>query len=485
MQGGPWNVPGLLFIIGWLIILVGLAMLVPMATDLAADHHDWAAFAWAAAIALFLGGLLVLGNRRPDLHLGLRAVFMLTSLSWVAVALVATLPLQLGSYRLSFTDAIFEVVSGLTTTGATVIVGLDAAPPGLLLWRALLQGLGGVGIILMGMVLLPFLRVGGMQLFRTESSDRSEKLLPTTGAIVARIVLVYLTLIGLCLLALLAVGVDLFDAVVHSLTAVATGGFSTKDASVGGLANPAAEWIIVLFMLIGGLPMLRIIALLQGRPGLLVRDPQIHLFLALCLATTALFTIILLAQQRAPLPALRSGAFHAVALLTTTGYATEDYMLWGAPAVGLALGIMVLGGCTGSTAGGIKMFRILILSRATLHYIQQLFLPSRVHRLRFNDRPVDPEIVFAVLAFVFLFIGSWGGVTVLLALLGLDLVTAVSAAASALANVGPGLGDVIGPAGSFRDLGDPAKWLLTFAMLLGRLEFFTVLVLFHPAFWRR
>jgi trk system potassium uptake protein TrkH len=485
MQGGAWNVTGLLFIIGWLVILVGLAMLVPMAADLAAANRNWAAFAWAAAIAVFCGGLLVLGNRRRGLDLGLRSVFLLTSLSWVAVALVATLPLQLGFYRLSFTDALFEVVSGLTTTGATVIVGLDTAPPGLLLWRALLQGLGGVGIILMGIVLLPFLRVGGMQLFRTESSDRSEKLLPTTGATVTRIVLVYVALLILCLLALLAVGVDLFDAAAHSLTAVATGGFSTKDASVGGLANPAAEWVIVLFMLIGGLPMLRIIALLQGRPSLFLRDAQIRLFVALCAAATLVFTVILLVQDRPPLHALRAGTFHAVALITGTGYATEDYMQWGPPAVGVALGIMVLGGCTGSTTGGIKMFRILILWRATLHYIQQLFLPNRVHRLRFNDRPVDPEIVFAALAFVFLFIGSWGVVTVLLALLGLDLVTAVSAAASALANVGPGLGDIIGPAGSFKNLNDPAKWLLTFAMLLGRLEFFTVLVLFHPAFWRR
>jgi trk system potassium uptake protein TrkH len=346
--------------------------------------------------------------------------------------------------------------------------------------------MGGVGIIVMAIVFLPFLRVGGMQLFRTESSDRSEKLFPSTAAMVRRILAVYLLLVIACAVALRLCGLSLFDAVIHAFTTISTGGFSTRDSSVAGFANPAAEWVIVLFMLMGGLPFLRLIALLQGRPQLFLRDSQIRLYLLVALAATALLALwLILHDQREWHAALRAAAFNAVSVMTTTGFATEDYIRWGEPAVALFLALTIVGGCTGSTAGGIKMFRFEILWTSAQLYLSSLFLPNRVARPRYAGKPLDNEIIVAVLSFVFFFIGSWGVLTVALAAIGLDLVTAVSGAATALANVGPGLGERIGPAGNFASLPDAAKWLLTFAMLLGRLEFFTVLVLFHPAFWRR
>ena len=472
--------------VGWLLLLLAGAMVLPMAVDLADGHPDWKGFAGGVLLTSFVGVALLLATRGPLPPIDLRTGFLLTSLTWAAVAWFATLPFELGSVDLSVTDAVFETVSGLTTTGATVIVGVDAAPRGLLLWRSLLQFVGGAGIVLIGLVMLPFLRIGGMQLFRTESSDKSDKLLPSTGALVARLLGVYLVLVTACTIALTTVGLDLFDAVNHAMTAVSTGGFSTRDASIGAFANPAVEWVLILFMLLGALPFVRFLAILQGRGRLFWQDGQIRVFIGIVLAVASALTAWLVFGLGRPLPeAFRAALFNSVSVITTTGFVSEDYQLWGAPVLGLFLAITVLGACTGSTAGGIKVFRVQILWTASLLYVQSSILPSRVTRPRYAGRPIDQELIGSVLSFVFFFIGSWGVFTVLLSALGLDLLTAVSGAATALANVGPGLGEIIGPAGNFQSLRDPAKWLLVLAMLLGRLEFFTLLVVLHPAFWRR
>lgn len=472
--------------IGWLLVVLAATMLLPLLADLLQGSRDWQGFFLSAAASLFVGVTLLLGCRHEGGPLDLRAAFLLTTLTWVAVAAFGSLPFHFGTTRLSFTDAVFETVSGLTTTGSTVMTGLDTAPRGILLWRSILQLLGGIGIIVVALVMLPFLRVGGMQLFRTESSDRSEKLLPHTGSMVSRLLTVYLGLALLCTLALRACGLDLFDAVNHAFTAVSTGGFGTRDASVGAFANPAAEWVLILFMFLGALPFMRYVAFLQGRPDMLWRDSQVRLLLALCLlAAAGLAAWQVAGAGRAPLEALRASLFAVVSVITTTGFATEDYQLWGAPALAVFLALTVMGGCTGSTSGGIKMFRFEILWVSATLYVQSLILPSRVTRPRYGGRPLDNEIIIAVLSFVFFFMGTWGMFSVVLGALGLDLVTAITAAATALANVGPGLGGVIGPAGNFQPLSDSVKWVLTLAMLMGRLEFFTLLVLLHPAFWRR
>ena len=475
-----------LYAVGWLLVVLALAMLVPAAVDAARGEPEWRAFVGSAAITLFFGTLLVLSCQGPHREPQVRTAFLLTSLTWLAVALFGSLPFQIGEANLSLTDAVFETMSGITTTGSTVIVGLDRAPPGLLLWRSLLQLLGGIGIVLISVVMLPFLRIGGMQLFRSESSDRSAKLLPSMRALMGRILLAYLVLVAACTVALDIVGMDFFDAFNHACAAISTGGFSTRDSSVGGFQIPAAEWVLVLFMVAGSLPMVRFVALAQGRSDLFLGDSQIRLFLAFVLIATALLTgWLVLALDRPLHEALRLAGFNAVSVISTTGFATADYQLWGAPAIALFLAITVVGGCTGSTAGGIKTFRFEILWLSARLYVTSLFLPSRVARPRYEGRPVDPEVINGVLSFVFFFIGSWGLFTVVLGALGLDLVTAISGSATALANVGPGLGPVIGPAGNFAPLSDPVKWTLTLAMLLGRLEFFTLLVLLHPTFWRR
>jgi trk system potassium uptake protein TrkH len=475
-----------MFVIGWLLLPLGVAMLVPAIADFSTGSENWQAFTGASAFTIFTGVLLVLSLRRPDVDLQFRGVFLLTTLSWVMLCAFAALPLHLGRLHLSLTDAVFEAMSGLTTTGATVIVGLDDAPKGVLLWRAMLCFIGGAGIIVMAIVLLPFLRVGGMQLFRSESSDRTEKLFPSTATMVSRILVAYVVLIILCTLALTAAGMSLFDAVSHAMPALATAGFSTRDASVGGFHNPTAEWIIMLFMLMGGLPLARFVALAQGRGDLVWHDSQIRLYLLVCGLVTLVLTLWLVAWQGRSLDdAARAASFSAVSIITTTGFVVEDYQLWGPPAVTLFLALTIIGGCTGSTTGGIKMFRFEILWTAARIYLINLFLPNRVARPRYAGKPIDNEIIFAVLSFVFFFIGTWGLLTVLLGAMGLDIVTAISATATALANTGPGLGHLVGPAGTFAPLSDQVKWVLTFAMLLGRLEFFTVLVLLHPAFWRR
>lgn len=475
-----------LYAVGWLLVVLAATMLLPAAVDAAADHPDAVGFFLGAAVTLFFGIALILSCQAPHPKPQVRTAFLLTSASWVAVTFFGAVPFQLSELGLSFTDAVFETMSGITTTGSTVITGLDQAPPGVLLWRSLLHLLGGIGIVVISIVILPFLGIGGMQLFRTESSDRSAKLLPSMRALMGRLLQVYLGLVLACTVALNIAGMTFFDAFNHACATISTGGFSTRDASVGGFANAAVDWIIIVFMIAGALPMVRFVAILHGRPELFWKDSQIRLFLMfVSIATLVLTGWLALGLDRPPLEALRYAMFNAVSVMTTTGFATTDYQLWGAPAVALFLALTIVGGCTGSTTGGIKTFRFELLWLSARLYLASLFLPSRVALPRYESRRVDPEVINGVLSFVFFFMGAWGLFTVILGALGLDLVTAISGAATALANVGPGLGDTIGPAGNFKSLSDTVKWVLTLAMLLGRLEFFTLLVLLHPGFWRR
>lgn len=482
------SIPGLptvCYALGWQLLILACAMLAPLALDLAASNPDWLGFAGSAAACLFVGLALVLASRRRHHELSLRAAFILTTASWFVVAAFSALPFVLGRYQLSVTDSLFEAVSGLTTTGATVLVGLDLAPPGLLLWRSLLQWIGGIGIVVMALVLLPFLRIGGMQLFRSESSDRTDKVLPTTAGFVIRLMMIYLGITGAVVIALQFAGLDFFEALNHALTAVATGGFSTRDASIAAFHSRAVEVVLLLAMIAAALPYSRYVALISGRHDLFLRDTQIRRFLLfLAVVSILLAAWLVVTNRRSPDEALLKASFAVVSVVTTTGFVVEDWSAWGEAMVPLFLLLTVVGGCTGSTAGGIKIFRFEILWLAARHYLALLFVPRRVTSPHYDGRPVAPEVVLAVAAFVFLFALSWAVFTILLGFVGLDLVTAVSAAATALANVGPGLGDIIGPAGNFRPLEDSAKWLLILAMLLGRLEFFTLLVLLHPGFWR-
>lgn len=473
------------FIIGLLLAAVAGGMLLPALADLASGHRDWQVFVASALVTGFIAGALILTNRGDLPPLSVKQAFLLTSLSWLALTGFAALPFAFSELDLSYTDAFFEAMSGLTTTGATILTGLDSAPPGILLWRALLQWFGGIGIIVMAISVLPMLNVGGMQLFRLESSDTSEKILPRTAQIAGSITRLYFAITLACVIAYSLAGMSLFDAVAHAMTTIATGGFSTRDGSLGAF-DPHVAMVAVVFMLLSSLPFVAYLQLVNRKFDKFMQDAQIRTFVLLALvATLSMWAYQLSLGIAEPGSALLAAAFNTTSILSGTGYATTDYGAWGPFAVGLFFVLTFIGGCAGSTACGLKIFRLQVIFKAGWRYIRQLTLPNGVFVIRYNGRVLDDDVANSVVAFVLIFILSFSAVAVSLSLMGLAPVTALSAAAAAIANVGPGLGPEIGPTGTYAGLPDRAKWVLSFGMLLGRLEFLTVLVMFSPSFWRR
>ena len=462
-----------------------MVMIVPAAADAIVGNPDWQVFAVAAGVTLFIGVSLVLTSRAGGAQLSVRQAFILTTLSWIVLTAFAALPFAFSQLDLSITDAFFEAMSGITTTGATVIVNLDSAPPGLLLWRALLQWLGGIGIIVMALAVMPLLRVGGMQLFRMESSDQSEKALPRAAQVAAVIGGIYFALTAIWAVALWFAGMNGFDAIAHSMTTIATGGYSTYDGSVGHFDSALIDVIITLGMIVGSLPFLLYLMAIQGKPGALMRDSQVQWFLTV-LAIIVVVTAgwLWLRNGLEPVQALRFASFNVVSIMTGTGYVTDGFDQWGSFAIPLFFFVMFIGGCAGSTTCGIKIFRFQVLYAAAKTQFQNLAQPHGVFIPYYNRNPIPDEVISSVLSFFFVFLATFAALAVSLAFLGLDFLTSVSAAASAISNVGPGLGPIIGPDGNYTSLPDAAKWLLSAGMLLGRLELFTVMVLFTRAFWR-
>ncbi len=477
----------ILLVIGILLATLGLAMMLPAAIDLAVGNPDWQVFGTASGLTLFIGMALWFANRGFTGDLNMQQAFLLTTLSWAALVTFAAIPFALSpSMQMSYTDAFFEAMSGLTTTGSTVIVGLDAAPPGILAWRALLQWLGGVGIIVMAIAVLPMLRVGGMQIFRLESSDTSEKILPRAQAIVGSIVALYVGLTAICAACYWLFGMPFAHAVAHAMTTIATGGYSTSDLSLARWDAPGVQYTSVVFMLLASLPFALYLQALAGKPGIVVRDAQVRgFFMVAALVTGVLAAYLITANLMSGEAAFRAAAFNGISILTGTGYATHDYHAWGTFSVGVFFFAMFIGGCAGSTSCGIKIFRFQVIEAAARTHVQRIVHPHGVFTARYNRRPVPREVISSVMSFVFLFLSLFALMAIALSLLGLDSITAWSSAATALANVGPGLGPTVGPAGSFQTLPDAAKWILSAGMLLGRLELFTVLVLFLPSFWRQ
>lgn len=470
------------------ILLTGLAvlMLVPAMVDLAYDDSDWLVF-WASSIATgFFGIAMILANRRPNMTLNVRQAFLLTTVSWVLLSVFAALPFRFAKISLSYAGSFFEAASGLTTTGSTVLVGLDTMAPGILLWRALLQYIGGLGIIVVAIAVLPLLRVGGMQLLRTESSDRMEKVLPRAREITTATGLIYFLLSVVCAFGYWFGGMSGFDSILHAMTTISTGGFSTSDSSLAKWSGSSLiMWNSIVFMIIGALPFMLYLRLLKGSPLDLFKDEQVRLFIVIIVVLTLSCTYWLVVQGDGPIwSSFEHAAFNIVSVLTTTGYMSQDYMLWGVYPVVLFAIILSFGGCTGSTTGGVKMLRFVIVWEMLKNYIRQLVTPHGVFQQRFNGRPVPPDVPLAVVAFLAAYFVILGIITLLIAAHGIDPLTSYSAAVACLANIGPGLGEIVGPAGNFRALPDSVIWILSFAMILGRLELFTVLVLFTRHFWR-
>ena len=479
------DVRPVLFIVGILLATLGGAMLLPACFDLATGNPDWIVFILSSIITLFFGGALTFASRRETEELTIRQAFVLTTMSWLSLAVFGAIPFVLSSLNMTLADAFFESMSGLTTTGSTVLSGLDNAPAGILVWRGLMQWLGGIGIIVMALAILPMLKVGGMQLFRVEAFDTSEKILPKATQISGSLTIIYVFFTALCFFGYHMTGMPLFDAFVHSMTTIATGGYSTHDLSIGFYNNVYVEINGMIFMILGSVPFLLFLKAVNSGSLQLFKDQQVRAFLLLVVMFVLILSIQLaLTTSQDFSTALRYASFNIISVMTGTGYSSIDYTVWGAFTSSMMFLVMFIGGCSGSTSCGIKVFRFQIVFAAIGYRIKTLIFPNGIFSVNYNDRPVPPQVTTSVMSFLFLFVVSFFVVSILLQLMGLDSITAMSAAGTALANVGPGLGEIVGPAGNFAKLPETAKWLLSFTMLLGRLELFAVLVLFIPSFWR-
>ncbi len=473
------------FIIGIFLITLAISMAIPMLTLLIFEHpEDLTAFLWSSLITLVAGLALVIPGRPQNAQLRPRDMYLLTTGSWTLVCAFAALPLMLIAH-ISYTDAVFETMSGITTTGSTVLTGLDSMSPGILIWRSMLQWLGGIGFIGMAVAILPLLRVGGMRLFQTESSDWGEKVMPRSHMAAKYLLLVYVAITLLGVLAYWAAGMEPFDALNHAMTSISTGGYSTSDSSLAHWPQPAVHWTAVVLMLLGGMPFMLYVAFVRGNRQALFRDHQVRGFIGFLLLTWLVFgTWLWLNSDYAWLDAVRVVAVNVTSVVTTTGFALGDYTTWGSFAVLLFFYLTFVGGCSGSTSGGLKIFRFQVAYVLLKANLMQLVHPRAVIKQQYNNHNLDEEIVRSLITFSFFFTITIGVLALALTLVGLDWVTALTGAATAVCNVGPGLGPIIGPAGNFASLPDSAKWLLSLGMLLGRLEILTVLVLVTRSFWK-
>ena len=479
------NFRPLLLVIGLFTSMFGLMMLLPAIIDLLADNDDWTVFFASSFITVFAGAAMIMAGWGSQAPLRVREAFLLVAVIWTAMPLFGSMPFMFSAENTSFTDAYFEAMSGITTTGSTIIVGLDITAPGILLWRGILQWLGGIGILVMAISISPMLQIGGMQLFRMEFTDNVDGVAPRIAEISGSITLIYVSLTFMCFLAYLFFGMDLFDAVVHALTTVATGGMANHDQSIGYFNNPGIEYVGVVFMILASMPFLLYAQYINGNRWALFRDTQVRWFLGTLLTFIIIMSVYQFSQGNTDLEKIiRFSAFNVTSIMTGTGYATLDYTLWGVFASVFFFFIMFIGGCAGSTSCGIKIFRFQVIFQNMKVHIAQMLHPNGVFIPRYNGHKIEDNISASVMGFFVVFIFSFGAIALILSLLGLDDITAISGAASAIANVGPGLGPIIGPAGNYAPLPDAAKWVLSAAMLLGRLEIFTVLVLFTPKFWK-
>ncbi|PWI31822.1 potassium transporter TrkH [Vibrio albus] len=479
------NLRPILFVFGLVLSKIALFMYIPTLVAFLSGTDGFLEFGKSVLITHAAAFACLSVGRTQQFRLGVRDMFLITSLVWTISSVFAALPFVFLNH-ISFTDAYFETMSGITTTGSTVLSGLDDMAPSILLWRSTLQWLGGVGFIVMAVAVLPMLNVGGMRLFQTESSDWSDKSAPRAKTVAINIVGVYVSLTLLCMIGYLFTGMSFFEAVNHAFTTLSTGGYSTSDGSMNHFSN-GAHWIGTIFMFLGGLPFLLFVTALRKRePAALLHDAQVRGFAFLFLTTSLVVAGWLQLHNGYHFPdAIRVAMFNIVSVVTTTGYGLEDFTAWGALPSVLFTFLMLAGACSGSTAGGIKIFRFQIAITLLNKQMMRLIHPSGVFVQRYNQRPVNDDIVRSVVAFGITFFATIIIIAGALGSLDLDPVTAISGAITAVANVGPGMGNVIGPTGNFSTLPDAAKWILSFGMLMGRLEILTILVLFFPAFWKR
>ena len=471
------------FAIGVLLIILGLFMLIPYIVELTIGDKSHNFLFWSV-FTIFIGYLLLVTNQTEHKSLNIKQAFMMTSFSWIAITLFASFPLMFSSLKLSFTDAFFESMSGITTTGSTILDNIEIASKGVLIWRSILQWLGGIGIIVMAITVLPLLNIGGMSLFKSEGAE-FEKILPSSKEIAMVCTKIYLILTLVCALGFYFYGMDIFDAIAHSLTTISTGGFSTHTLSMGYYDSAPIETIAIIFMMCGSIPFLTYLKFIKGDIFVFYKDAQIRGFFLFTFLSSIIIIVYSHFFVKDSIPHnIRESAFNVVSILTGTGFTTEDFGAWGNFSSFFFIILMFVGGCSASTTCGIKIFRFQILHLFITKQIKQIIYPNGVFPIKYRGEIIGDTLLTSVLTFVFLYIFIFFIITALLSLSGLDFTTAISAAATCISNVGPGLGEIVGPSGSFKQLPELTKWYLSFAMLLGRLEFFTVLVLFFPSFWK-
>ena len=473
------------YIIGLVTAVLGAAMLVPAAADFIDGDANWRALLSSAIVTMLAGGLVALaclnGASAP---LRTQHAFVLTTFVWVALPVFGALPFVLGVPGVGFTDAFFEAMSGITTTGTTVFTGLDDMPRGALLWRSILQWIGGLGIIIVAMLFLPLMKVGGMQFFRSEAFDTMGKVMPRAIDLGRALVEVYIAITVLCAGVYFALGLSAFDAVNHAFTTVATGGFSTSDDSFGKFSGPA-EYAGAMLMVLAGLPFVRFVQLAGGSFAPLWQDMQVRAYLRWTgYAITSVLAYRVIVDGVPLRDGVRETAFNVVSLFSGTGYGSADVESWGAFPLVVMIAVGMVGACTASTGCSIKVFRYLVLFEAIKAQIRRIQSPNRVIPVRLEGRPLDADVINSVITLFTLFMVSFGVVAVLLSLAGLENRTAVTAAWTALFNIGPAFGPEVGPTGAVDAFPTAAKWIMTVAMLLGRLELLAVLVLLLPRFWR-
>ncbi len=480
------NYRSVIKVLGFLLLVTSACLVLPMVISLSYGEADWPFFLAAAGIGVLLGGgaLLILRDA-PDLRV--REGFAVVAFGWLFVGLLGALPFWLSGQIPSFTDSVFESISGFTTTGASILTDIESRSHGTLFWRAMTHWLGGMGIVLLALAILPLLGVGGMQLFRAEvPGPVAERLTPRIRETAKILWMVYLLLTVIETVALVFAGMGVFDAVCHSFATMATGGFSNHNQSVGGYATPAMEWVIIVFMFLAGANFSLHFLALKGNWRVHFQDEEFKFYGTIILLSTALILAVLL-----PLhyythwgDAVRLALFQVVSIVTTTGFGTADYLLWPPLAHAILLVLMAVGGCAGSTGGGIKVMRVLILLKHAKLELKKMIHPRGVFTLWYNNRAISNNLQTNILGFFLLYMMVYVGGILILTLGGRDLVTAVGATAATLGNIGPGLG-LVGPASNYSSLLDWEKWLLLIFMIIGRLELFTVLVLFLPGAWRK
>ena len=476
------NYKTVFFTLGILQIILGIFMLLPIIIQFFYSEID-SSFFGAALVTTIFGILFFLSNLDHDKKLNLQQAFLLTSLSWLSIAIFGSLPFIFSNIEFSITNAFFESMSGITTTGSTIIPNLENMPKGILFWRAILQWLGGIGIIVMAITLMPIMNVGGMQLFKISNNDSSEKILPKSKEIAIRLIYIYFGLTALCAISYKILGMNVFDSMTHSMTTIATGGFSNYNESIGFFDSVYIEISAMIFIILGSLPFIAYIKFLSGNRGIFFSDIQIKTFIKTIALSTILLMVYLILNNSSNLD-IRSIFFNVISILTGTGYVNAQFDNWGGFPLLLFLGLMFIGGCAGSTTCGVKIFRIQILWSFVGNQLKKIIYPKGIFVLKYDKNPIDNKFVSSIISFIYMYLIIFFIITALLSLTGLDFITSISGAATSISNVGPGLGSVIGPNGNFSSLPDISKWILTLGMILGRLELFAILVLFLPSFWR-